>query len=122
MFYRKRNKLDVEPISFRHNIIPIADSAKYLGILLDKRINFELNILERSSKVILALYACLNIFQKLFRRLRTPWKNVRTYYLAAHTFIYFHRYIYLFPDNQQRLGRSIFYNKNCDRHTSSSWV
>lgn len=54
LFKRKRTKSDSEPISLRSTVIHFADSAKYLGVLLDKRLNFGLNIMERANKTTVA--------------------------------------------------------------------
>lgn len=46
MFIRQCKRPAVEPISLGGTVIPFADSAKDLCGLLDKRLFFELNILE----------------------------------------------------------------------------
>lgn len=57
-YIQETKKPAEEPTSLGYTLIPFADSVKYHGVLLDRRLNNELNILERIDKPTLTLYSC----------------------------------------------------------------
>lgn len=58
LFTRNTKVVPIRPISLNGTVIPFSDEAKYLGVLLDRKLNYKRNIEERVKKATVALYSC----------------------------------------------------------------
>jgi ribonuclease HI len=58
LFTRKTKIEPIKSISLNGTVIPFSNEAKYLGVILDKKLNYMLNIEERVKKATVALYSC----------------------------------------------------------------
>ena len=52
IFSGKKKRPEVRPISLGGMIIPFGDRAKYLGVLLDMKLDFKLNLEERAKRLL----------------------------------------------------------------------
>lgn len=68
IFSRKYKKSGAESVPLRDSVISFADCANYVSILLDRKLNFQLDIMESSNPVNIGLsyptemYGC-TVFQ-----------------------------------------------------------
>lgn len=59
VLFTRKNKIPAfDPISLDGTEIAFSDGAKYLGVFLDRKLNFRRNIEERVRKATIALYSC----------------------------------------------------------------
>jgi len=58
LFSRKYKIPQLKPPKLKETNLSFSESAKYLGLVLDKKLDWNLNIQERSRKAIVALYTC----------------------------------------------------------------
>jgi ribonuclease HI len=58
LFTRNTSVEPIGPIFLNGTVIPFSNEAKYLGVVLDRKLNYKRNIEERVKKATVALYSC----------------------------------------------------------------